>query len=147
VQAYPDAVFTGRISAIDPGVDEGTRSLRLRATLQNKERTLRPGMFAEVRVVMPDAEEVLTIPKTAVSYNPYGDFVFFVETRNDQHVVQRRQIGTGHARGDRVAVTAGLSEDERVVSAGQVKLRNGQTVELDDKPAPAERMKEVMAPQ
>ena len=140
VQAYPDAVFNGIISALDPGVDTGTRSFRLRATLKNDDRRLRPGMFAEIRVLMPVTETVLTIPRTSVSYNPYGDFVFVVESRGDEgDSVQRRQIGTGQARGERVAVEDGLVEGQRVVSAGQVKLRNGQAVVLDDKPAPAER--------
>lgn len=147
VQALPDAVFTGTITATDPGVNPGTRSFRLRATLQNPERRLRPGMFAEVRVLMPQAEDVLTIPDTAVSYNPYGDFVFMVQDGDGKTTVQRRQIDTAQSRGNRVAVTHGLSGGERVVSAGQIKLRNGQEVALDDKPAPAERSEDSPAAQ
>jgi membrane fusion protein (multidrug efflux system) len=142
IQAFADRVFTGTIAATDPGVDTGTRSFRLRAALENPEQKLRPGMFAEISVLMPEAEEVRTVPATAISYNPYGDFVFLVETGDDGHTVRRRQIATGQARGDRVAVTEGLSEGERVVSAGQVKLRSGQAVLLDDKPSPAERNNE-----
>lgn len=147
VHAFPGAVFTGTIMATDPGVDTGTRSFRLRATLQNPEQRLRPGMFAEVRVLMPEDEEVLTIPDTAISYNPYGDFVFVVQTTDGKTTVQRRQITTGQARDGQVAVSEGLAEGERVVSAGQLKLRNGQQVVLDDKPAPAERAEDARAPQ
>ena len=138
VQAWPEEVFTGKVAAIDPGVDPGTRSFRVRATLANARGSLRPGMFAEIRVLMPRAEHVLTIPGTAVSYNPYGNFVYVISA-TDIPVVERRQIETGATRGNRVAVTSGLDEGERVVSAGQVKLRSGQAVELDDKPAPPER--------
>ena len=140
VQPYPEETFTGRITAIDPGMDTGTRSLRLRATLPNRDEKLRPGLFAEVRVKLERQEQVLTIPRTAVTYNPYGDSVFVITEDGDRLTVQRRQIETGEARGERVSVRSGLQAGERIVSAGQVKLRNGQTVVLDDRPAPSERV-------
>jgi membrane fusion protein (multidrug efflux system) len=139
VQAFPGRTFTGEVSAIDPGVEVATRSLRLRATLDNPDRLLRPGMFSSVKVLLGGDEEVLTIPRTAVTYNPYGDSVFVVFDRDGQLVVQRRQVQTGEARGGRVEVISGLEPGDRVVSAGQVKLRNGQPIVVDDKPAPAER--------
>jgi len=145
VQAYEGSVFAGTVSALDPGIDTGTRSFRVRATLANPDGTLRPGMFAEVRVLMPEAEQVLTIPRTAVSYNPYGNFVFVVQANDGQQVVERRQIDTGQSRDGRVAVTGGLEAGERVVSAGQVKVRNGQAVVIDDKPAPSERAEAAAA--
>jgi len=88
---------------------------------------------------------VLTIPRTAVSYNPYGDFVFVVQEQDGAQVVERRQIETGQSRDGRVSVSAGLQAGERVVSAGQVKLRNGQAVVIDDKPAPSERAEAAAA--
>lgn len=145
VQAYAEAVFSGVISAADPGVDSRSRSFRLRAILQNPDQRLRPGMFAEVRVLMPEAEQVLTIPRTAVSYNPYGDFVFVVQEQDGAQMVERRQIETGQSRDGRVSVSGGLQAGERVVSAGQVKLRNGQAVVIDDKPAPSERAEAASA--
>lgn len=140
VHAFPHKTFNGQISAINPVVDTATRSLRLRATLANADGLLRPGMFAQVRVRLPTLEQVLTIPRTAVTYNPYGDSVFLVLERDGQHVVQRRQIETGEGRGEQIAVRSGVQAGERIVSAGQVKLRNGQPVVIDDKPAPSERM-------
>jgi membrane fusion protein (multidrug efflux system) len=139
VQAFPGQTFTGEVSAIDPGVQVATRSLRLRATLENPDKRLRPGMFAEVRVLLEADEELLTIPRTAVTYNPYGDSVFLVVERDGQPVAQRRQIKTGDAREGRVEVLSGLEDGDRVVTAGQVKLRNGQPLVIDDRPAPAER--------
>lgn len=138
VQAFPGETFEGRVTAIDPGVDAATRSLRLRATLGNPGQRLRPGMFAEIDVLLPAEEPVLTIPRTAVTYNPYGDSVFLAREQDGQLVAQRRQIETGERRGERVAVTSGLEAGERVVSAGQVKLRNGQPLTVDERPAPAE---------
>jgi len=139
VQGYPGEDFGGRIEALNPGVDEGTRSLRLRAVLPNPDQRLRPGMFAEVRVVMPEPQQVLTLPATAVVYNPYGNSVFVVSDGEQGLTVQRRQVQTGEVRDGRVAVTEGLSAGDRVVSAGQMKLRNDMPVTIDAKPAPDER--------
>jgi membrane fusion protein (multidrug efflux system) len=134
--AQPGRVFDGRISAINPGVEEATRSIRLRATLANPQQRLRPGMFAEVEVLLPGREGVLTIPRVAVTYTPYGDSVFLLEEAGDELKVQRRQIETGDARGQTVEVLEGLDVGERVVLAGQVKLRNGQAVRIDNSVVP-----------
>ena len=139
VQAYPEAHFAGQIRAIDPGVNIGSRSFRVRAELQNPEQRLRPGMFADVRVLLPQQEDVVTVPDTAISYAPYGDSVFVIEDRDGQSVVTRRQIETGPTRNGRVSVVSGLKAGEKVVSAGHNKLRNGQAVAIDNQPAPAER--------
>jgi membrane fusion protein (multidrug efflux system) len=139
VQAYPGERFTGRIAALNPGVDQGTRAVKVRATLDNQAQRLRPGMFADVRVLLPMQQGVLTLPDTAITYAPYGDTVFVVQSGDAGATVQRRQIETGQTRDGRVEVLKGLSAGERVVSAGQVKLRNGMAVAIDDKPAPGER--------
>jgi membrane fusion protein (multidrug efflux system) len=85
-----------------------------------------------VQTLLPERDRVLTVPQTAITYNPYGDAVFVVLEKNDELVVERRQVQTGSVRDGRVEVTAGLSTGERVVSAGQLKLRNGQQVVIDD---------------
>jgi membrane fusion protein (multidrug efflux system) len=139
VQAYADRTFKGEIIAIDPGVNAGTRSFRLRAQLANPEQLLRPGMFADVRVQLPERDGVITIPDTAISYAPYGDSVFVIEQKETGQVVSRRPIQTGDSRNGRVSVLSGLAEGEQVVSAGHNKLRNGQVVIIDSKPAPAAR--------
>lgn len=139
VQAYPEQVFSGQIIAIDPGVNSGTRSFRLRAQLANPDQLLRPGMFADIRVQLPQRDGVLTIPDTAISYAPYGDSVFVIEQSDSGHIVKRRQIETGGTRNGRISVLSGLVEGEQVVSAGHNKLRNGQAVKIDSKPPPAER--------
>ena len=132
VQAYAGETFTGRISALNPGIDPGTRSLRIRATLENPQSRLRPGMFAEVRTLLPQRPAVLTLPQTAITYNPYGDSVFVIEESETGTAVQRRQVETGGVRNGRVEIAQGLQAGERVVIAGQVKLRNGQAVVIDN---------------
>ncbi len=133
VQPYPDQVFEGRIEAINPGVDPGTRSVRIRATLSNSDARLRPGMFAEVRTVLPERQNLLTLPETAITYNPYGNSVYVIEKAKGGLVVQRRQVETGQVRDGRVEIITGLKGGEQVVNAGQVKLRNGQGVTIDNK--------------
>ncbi|MCB1775342.1 MAG: efflux RND transporter periplasmic adaptor subunit [Gammaproteobacteria bacterium] len=139
VQAYPEETFTGTIEAIDPGVIVANRSFRVRARLENPEQRLRPGMFADVSVKLPQEDDVITIPDTAISYAPYGNSVFVIVESEGSRTVSRRQIETGQTRNGRVAVVSGLQVDEQVVSAGHNKLRNGQAVVIDDRPAPAER--------
>jgi len=117
---------------MNPGIDPGTRSLRLRATLENPETRLRPGMFAEVRAVLPQRSVVLTLPQTAISYNPYGDSVFVIQPGETASSVQRRQVETGTVQDGRVEIVQGLQIGEQVVIAGQVKLRNGQAVVVDN---------------
>lgn len=131
--AYPEQEFTGKVTAIDPGITEGTRTIQVRATLENPDGRLRPGMFAEVRTVKPDPQEVLTVPRTAISYNTYGDFVYVIEEGEDNKlVVKRQQVQTGNVREGRVQITQGLQAGDRVVRAGLVKLRDGQPVEINN---------------
>jgi membrane fusion protein (multidrug efflux system) len=132
VQAYPAEIFTGRIAAVNPGIDPGTRSLQVRAELENPQARLRPGMFAEVRTVLPQRPAVLTVPQTAITYNPYGDSVFVIQQGESGASVQRRQVATGGVRNGRVEIVQGLQSGERVVIAGQVKLRNDQAVVVDN---------------
>jgi membrane fusion protein, multidrug efflux system len=139
VQAYPGKTFEGRITAINSGIDVATRSVKIRATLDNAERRLHPGMFVDVQLLSSEQKAVLTVPDTAISYNPYGDSVFVIESGKQGLTVQLKQIVTGEAREGRVEIVKGLNENERVVSAGQVKLRNGIPITLDKQPAPGER--------
>lgn len=132
VQAWSGRRFKGVVSAINPGIDRGTRTLRLRATLDNPEHLLRPGMFAEVNTVLPMRDNILTLPRTAVTYNPYGESVFVIQKTDNGQVVQNRPVETGAVRAGRVEITSGLEAGEEVVSAGHNKLRNGQPVTVDN---------------
>lgn len=132
VPAYPSDTFKGRIVAMNPGIDRGTRTVRLRALLNNPKFRLRPGMFAEVRTVLAQRQDVLTLPRTAVTYNPYGDAVFVIQEQEQAWVVQRKQVTTGQTRNGRVEIIRGLKQGQRVVSVGQVKLRNGQRVTISE---------------
>ncbi|VAW72786.1 Probable Co/Zn/Cd efflux system membrane fusion protein [hydrothermal vent metagenome] len=132
VQAWPDRRFKGVVSAINPGIDTATRTLRLRATLDNPDQLLRPGMFAEVSTVLPMRDNIFTLPRTAVTYNPYGESVFVVQQKDEGLIAQNRPVKTGKVRAGRVEIIEGLKAGEVVVTAGQNKLRNGQPVSVDN---------------
>jgi membrane fusion protein (multidrug efflux system) len=136
--ALAGETIEGRITAINPEVDAATRNVRIQATAGNPGERLRPGMFANVAVVLPERNEVLTIPATAVLYAPYSDSVFVVEEKKDEEtgetslVLRQQLVRLGEKKGDFVAVASGLREEERVVSTGVFKLRNGQAVVVDN---------------
>lgn len=139
VQAYPGQIFSGVISALNPGIDTVNRSVKFRATLDNPKHVLHPGMFADVKIISSKKRDILTLPDTAITYNPYGDFVFAIEPDKQGWIVKVKQVTTGETHNGRVEIVTGLNAGEKVVSAGQVKLRNGMPVVLDEKPAPGER--------
>lgn len=132
VAAFPAEIFKGKISAISPKVESRTRNIKLQATLQNDDTRLRPGMFAQVAVILGGANKVVTLPRTAVEFLPYGNSVFIVTQKGDVLTVHRRQITTGRILGTRVEIIKGIKSGERVVSAGQLKLRNGQHIQIDN---------------
>jgi membrane fusion protein (multidrug efflux system) len=139
IDAYPDGSFEGTLSAINPDLDQTTRSVGLRATFDNTNQLLRPGMYARVQVLLPESKDVLVIPITAVLSAPYGDSVYVIEpkTANTQELQVRQQfIRTGLPRGDFITVESGLKAGERVVSSGVFKLRNGMAVVESNAPAP-----------
>jgi membrane fusion protein, multidrug efflux system len=140
--ALSGQVVEGRITAINPQVDSATRNIRVQATVANPQEHLRPGMFVNVGVVLPAQQAVLAIPATAVLYAPYSDSVFVVEERPAEKtaapakVVRQQFAQLGEKRGDFITVVSGLQAGDTVVSTGVFKLRNGQTVLVDNTLAP-----------
>jgi len=140
--ALPGEIIQGKITAINPQVDAATRNIRVQATVANADERLRPGMYVSVAVVLPDRIKVLAIPATAVLYAPYSDSVFIVEDPPDPDpgrpvkVVRQQLAQLGEKHGDFVAVRSGLKEGDNVVSTGVFKLRNGQTVTVDNTLSP-----------
>lgn len=136
--------FTGTVTAVEPRVEEGSRNFRVRATLDNTSGLLRPGMFGRIRVDLPGRERFITLPQTAVSYNPYGDVVFILTPRGEKlqgqpsYTASRRFVTTGRTRGDQVAVLKGVSTGELVVVSGQHKLREGARALINNDILPAD---------
>jgi membrane fusion protein, multidrug efflux system len=140
--AAPEQIFKGKITAINPEIDPATRSVRVRATLVNQGEKLRPGMFANVEVLLASEATVLQIPATAVLYAPYGDTVFVIDEQQDENsgekqlVLRQQVVRLGSARGDYVSVLEGLKEGEQVVTTGVFKLRPKMAVVIDNSLAP-----------
>jgi membrane fusion protein, multidrug efflux system len=143
VDTYPGQRFSGKIIAINPQVDPGSRNVQVRATLANTDRRLLPGMFATVEIDTGAVQHHITLPQTAIAYNPYGSTVFLIEQNGAARVARQTFVTTGGTRGDQVAVLSGVKTGDVVVTSGQMKLRNGSPVKIDNEvqptsdPAPA----------
>jgi membrane fusion protein (multidrug efflux system) len=134
VDAFPGQVFSGAVESINSKVDPSSRNVQIRASFHNADKRLIPGMFATVQIADGETRSRITLPQTAITYNPYGDSVFIVEQHGtddkgkQQLVAQQRFVKLGGTRGDQVAIEDGIKPGEVVVTAGQIKLRNGSAV-------------------
>ena len=139
--SYPGVKFAGKINAIDPRVDASTRNFQAEATVPNADRKLLPGMFTRVGVVAGEAKRYLTLPQTAITYNPYGATVFLAQKKpggSDKDLIAQQSFVTlGPTRGDQVAVLKGVKEGDLVVTSGQMKLVNGAPLVVDNSVLPA----------
>lgn len=140
--AAPGRMFQGKINAVNPEIDPVTRMVRVQATLANAGGQLRPGMFANVAVMLSHQEEVFVIPATSVLYAPYGDTVFVIDDQKSgktgqvQGVLRQQIVRLGRSRGDFVAVRSGLQAGDSVVTSGVFKLRPKMSVVIDNTLAP-----------
>jgi len=144
IDTYPGKTFTGKIMAINPKVDTDTRNIQVRATLANPDHTLLPGMYATVDIAVGSPQDYVTLPQTAITYNPYGNTVYIVDDRGPDAqgkpllVARQSFVSTGQTRGDQVAVTSGVKDGETVVTSGQIKLRNGSHLIVNNSVTPAD---------
>ena len=174
LDAFPKQPFGGELSAISPKVDDDTRNVQVEARVPNPDRLLTPGMFAGVNIEVGGKQRYLTLPQTAIIYNPYGETVFVVMKKGDADkkrmidaeknpdqkagppaakdasqakgppplpadalVVQQTFVTTGATRGDQVAIVKGLDDGAEVVTSGQIKLKNGAPITIDNSVQPA----------
>ncbi|GAB5469516.1 MAG: efflux RND transporter periplasmic adaptor subunit [Rhodospirillales bacterium] len=128
VDALPGRSFDGRILALDPQVDINGRALVLRAQIDNRDGSLKPGLFARVDVILEQREDALLIAESALV--PSGRDLFVYVVRDGKAL--RRKVETGLYREDQVEILTGLEPGELVVTAGQVKLRDGSLVSLPE---------------
>jgi len=141
VDAYPGAVFEGKVNALNSKVDEVTRNIQVQATISNSDERLLPGMFAGVDLILPHEDHFVTLPETAIVYNPYGNAVYVVErTKTEagsQLLVARQHFVTlGDTRGDQVSVVKGVNAGDEVVTSGQLKLHNGSPIIINNEVVP-----------
>jgi membrane fusion protein (multidrug efflux system) len=145
--SFPGRVFKGKITTINPKVDPDTRNFQAEALIKNPGHVLLPGMYATVDVRAGAVQRYLTVPQTAVTYNPYGNTVFIVKEQGTgpdgkaQLTVQQVFVTVGPTRGDQVAILSGVQDGDTVVTSGQLKLKNGSPVVINDKVLPANEEK------
>jgi membrane fusion protein, multidrug efflux system len=177
LDAYPGKTFEGTLSAINPKIDGDTRNVQIEATVPNPDRVLTPGMFANVNIDVGEKQRYLTLPQTAVVYNPYGETVYVVTKKSaydkkqaeatksaaasaaktpppaeakdagkdkagkdaagDSLVVQQTFVTTDGTRGDQVSIIKGLDEGSEVVTSGQLKLKSGAPITIDNTVQPS----------
>lgn len=143
--AFPKRRFEGRVRSVSATVDNDTRNFEIEALVANPRHELRGGMYANVAIDTGGAEHLLTLPQTAVTYNPYGATVFVAKDtgRKDAQgkpVLEAQQVfvGTGATRGDQVAVIKGVEPGALVVTSGQLKLKNGTPLLINNSVQPAD---------
>lgn len=139
--AFPELSWEGTVEVIDVEVDANTRNFAVRGVIANPGGELRPGMFVDVKVLRPEARELLVIPASAVLFAPYGDSVYVTkqqktESGDEQTIVEQVFVRLGERRGDLVAVTSGLQAGDVVVSTGAFKLQSGAHVLIRNDLAP-----------
>jgi membrane fusion protein (multidrug efflux system) len=143
--AYSGQTFVGKIQSISPKVDSATRNVQIEASVDNHERKLLPGMYANVKIDAGTEQRYLTLPQTAITYNPYGATVFLVKPGTQPNaqgrtlpVAQQVFITPGPTRGDQVAILKGVDAGMQVVTSGQLKLKNGTSLVIDNRVQPAD---------
>jgi membrane fusion protein, multidrug efflux system len=171
LDAFHARTFPGTVNAVSPKVDSDTRNVQVEAMVPNPDRALTPGMFVNVAVDVGTQQRYLTLPQTAIVYNPYGETVYVVEMKSefdrqqasaaaqnaaaqnvapskaarkgpqlppDTLVVQQTFVTTGPTRGDQVAILGGIGAGTEVVTSGQIKLKSGAPVRIDNSVQPAD---------
>jgi len=128
--AYVGELFKGKITAINSKVNVITRSISVRATIPNNDGRLYPGLFADVSVILPQKQNVITIPQTAITYSLHGDSVFVVTKSKDKKgktilIATQKFVTVGDRRGIVIAIKKGVKAGDVVVTSGQLKLHSG----------------------
>ena len=144
LDAFADHPFSGEITAISPKIDPATRNAQVEASVPNADELLKPGMFANVAIQIGEQKPYLTLPQTAITFNPYGETVFLVKRsgkkddkgKEEMPTAQSVFVTTGAKRGDQIAVLSGLKEGDEVVTSGQLKIKNGTPLIIDNSTTP-----------
>lgn len=140
---YPGRRFEGKITAVNSKVDAQSRNLEIEATVPNPDHKLLPGMFASVAVQTGALAHYITLPQTTVTYNPYGETVYVVKPsgkgpkEKGALIAKQTFVTTGDVRGDQVAILKGIQVGDTIVTAGQLKLRSGSPVRIDNSIEPS----------
>ena len=135
VDAYPDDAFSGFIAAIEPAVFSRSGVVQVQADIPNSEGLLRSGMFAKVKIILPEIPNQIIIPQTAVTFSLYGESVFIMEDGTgkdgESRPVSKQVVVTVLDRKGAVArIGSGLKVGDKLITSGQVRLSNDTQVKV-----------------
>jgi membrane fusion protein, multidrug efflux system len=142
IDAFPNRIFTGKINTINPVVDINTRNAQVEAIIYNPKYEIIPGMFASIIIDLGAPNRYITLPQTAISFNSYGKVIFTISEQGKDKkgkpilTVQQRFVTTGDSRGDQVSILQGLNVGDHVVTSGQLKLKNGTRIVINNSVVP-----------
>lgn len=135
-ETYPNKQFTGKVTTIEPAVAVDTRNVLVEGTIDNPTHELAPGMFVSVTVISGAPESFLTLPQTAISFNPYGNIVYLVEKKIEKGkpvlFAKETFVITGETRGEQIKILKGVKDGDEVVTSGQLKLKNGSRIAINN---------------
>ena len=143
VEGSKDSVFHGKVTAIDPVVNDATRNVSVQATFPNPRGELKPGMYATVRVVVGEGQPIVSLPSSAINYAPYGNSVFILEDMKGPdgktyRGVRQQFVKLGRAMGDQVAILGGVKAGDEVATSGVFKLRPNAAVKVNNTVTPSD---------
>jgi len=143
VDTYPGRIFSGKISTIAPLIDNKTGMIAVQGRFENADRSLRPGMYARLDIILPALQQVVIVPQTAISYSLYGNAVYVIKRSKDDKgndrkddkgnelgTVDRALVETGARRGGWIIVSKGIKAGDEIVTSGQLKLDVGAHVSV-----------------
>jgi len=131
LEAFPGREFTGRISRINPSVDEKNRTFEIEALVANRSAELKPGSFVKATIQSDKVDSILAIPYNAAAYL-FGAYKVFVLQGK---TIKEREVKLGDRLGDLVEIIEGLRADEKIaISAGGPQLKDGMEVEIAETP-------------
>ncbi len=159
--AWPGREFSGKVSAINSTIDPSTRNIQIEATISNPQRDLLPGMYTKVSIQTGSAQRFITLPQSAILHNPYGEAVYLAQppapakagaatsetaktggaakkegATAPELIASQVFVTLGPTRGDQVAIVKGIEEGATVVTSGQMKLRNGTPLVVNNTVTP-----------
>jgi membrane fusion protein (multidrug efflux system) len=147
---FPGQTFTGKITTINPLVETSSRNVKVEATIANPHNKLVPGMFTSVTINTGSTHRYLTLPITAISFNPYGEIAYLIkETSQDKQnqpilIANQVFVTTGETRGDQIAILKGIKEGDWIVTSGQLKLKNGSHITVNNSVEPSNHAMSVV---
>ena len=159
-QAFPNIKITGKVTALNSRITDDTKAIEVRAIFQNNDNKIFPGMFVTTHLILPAMNKVVSIPQTAVNYTLYGDTVYkltpkigengkqefasyntapgkLLHTKDKVYIAKTLPISTGTFNGKKVSITSGLMKGDLVVTSGQLKLKDGSEVTINNKYIPS----------